>query len=185
MGMQLAAKRNSAWSQHGFHTKCFAKCVKHRDLNKRAQSINSGRLGVAVLGAVVPDFPRLSQPFRDFIARDVPNLTGFNANDVVKNFTPDLIDPNSLYTCLLLVSCAAAFVYLEGAALLQDLLQEMDFERLEEKYLEENRDKYPVNMSRRDLTEKERRRGLGWLALVTALSVWCTGVVNKINPFQP
>lgn len=157
-------------------------------LEKRVQSTRQRKcINYAVLGAIVPDFPRMVQPIRDFIAHDVPSLTGFNANDVVKIFTPDLINPSSLYTCLLLVSCAAAFVYLEGVDLLQDLLQELDFERLEQKYLEENRDDNgaPINSSREELREKERRRGLGWLALVTALSVWCTGVVNRINPFQP
>ena len=35
------------------------------------------------------------------------------------------------------------------------------------------------------LVRRERRRGLAWLALLTAITVWCTGIVNVEHPFQP
>lgn len=31
----------------------------------------------------------------------------------------------------------------------------------------------------------ERKRGLAWLAIVTALAIWSTGVVNRPAPFMP
>ena len=139
---------------------------------------------LVTLASIVPDFPRIGAPIRDFVARDVPRPPGFDVDGVTRLFTPDLINPSSVYKILLFVSCAAAFVYLEGVALIQDLLQEMDYERLEDEFLEGGKDERNKRGALND-TLRERRRGLGWLALVTALAVWCTGVVNEINPFQP
>lgn len=47
-----------------------------------------------------------------------------------------------------------------------------------------NKTKLPENV-RETLIRRERRRGLAWLALVTALTIWCTGIVNVEHPFQP
>jgi len=82
---------------------------------------------LVTLASIVPDFPRIGAPIRDFVARDVPRPPGFDVDGVTRLFTPDLINPSSVYKILLFVSCAAAFVYLEGVALIQDLLQEMDY----------------------------------------------------------
>lgn len=164
---------------------------------------------VYTLAEYVPEFPRLGDPIRDFIAPDVPQLTGFNADDFTRLFLPDLIQPANIYTFLLFLSCAVAFVYLELGVLLDGFLQEQDFEKLEEDYLEdaktgkkqEDRQQQHAEEGtiERDIEAKvrakkafkrakmqaERKRGLGWLALVTALAVWTTGLMNKINPFQP
>ena len=43
----------------------------------------------------------------------------------------------------------------------------------------------PPPLSPIDRARHERRRGLGWLALVTAGMIWMCGVVNGPTPFQP
>ena len=155
---------------------------------------------VYTIADYVPDFPRLGTPIRDFIAKDVPQLPGFNADDFTKLFLPDLIQPSNIYTCVLLLSCAVAFVYLELGALVDDFLQEKDFEKLEDEFLEEAKTgKYRKGLPReeeiiardpeaelkakqaykRAKVQAERKRGLGWLALVTALAVWTTGIIIK------
>ena len=37
---------------------------------------------------------------------------------------------------------------------------------------------------RKEIRE-ERTRGLAWLALVTAVAIWCTGILSKDNALQP
>ena len=64
------------------------------------------------LASYVPDFPRIGEPLRNFISRDVPTSPGINADDLTRIFLPDLIQPSFIYSFLLLVSCGAAFVYL-------------------------------------------------------------------------
>ena len=40
-------------------------------------------------------------------------------------------------------------------------------------------------MLARQLLNYERLRGLQWLAVVTAIAVWSTGILAKDNPLQP
>ncbi|KAH7623446.1 hypothetical protein NADE_002635 [Nannochloris sp. 'desiccata'] len=154
---------------------------------------------LTVLADYVPKFPRLfDTPVKDFIAPDAPLLPGFNADDMTRIFLPDLINPSNIYTLLLFISCAAAFVYLELGALFNDFVQEKDFEKLEEQFLEGQRKDRPENknieirgnddaggLSHEEMAYKERKRGLGWLAFITAAAIWCTGILNKLNAFQP
>lgn len=146
---------------------------------------------IAIFADYVPKFPRIfDAPAKDFIAPDVPLLPGFNADNMTRLFLPDLINTETIYTLLLLISCAAAVVYLELGALFNDFTQEKDFEKLEEQYLRQQ--KNLKNGGDEDLgdsgvssAELERKRGIGWLAFATAVAIWCTGILNKINPFQP
>jgi hypothetical protein len=164
---------------------------------------------LAVLADYVPKFPRLfDTPIKDFIAPDVPLLPGFNADNVTSLFLPDLINPETIYTLLLIISCAAAVVYLELGALFNDFIQEKDFERLEEQFLRQQELRKSNKSRGRDRSNissiaqleeeisvgkptpeeqayKERKRGLGWLAFVTAAALWSTGILNKLNAFQP
>jgi len=159
-----------------------------------------------VLADYVPKFPRLyDAPVKDFIAPDVPPLPGFNADNMTRIFLPDLIDPSNIYTLLLFISCAAAVVYLELGALFNDFVQERDFEKLEERFLErqqeerhkdgrENKKNEKLEyrssddaegLSAEEILYRERKRGLGWLAFITAAAIWCTGILNKFNALQP
>lgn len=101
------------------------------------------------------------------------------------------MNPSNAYTFLLLLSCSVAFFYWEGGALLQDLRQERELERLEDEYLKEKEgkgseaDKNEGAVSAEEKASRERKRALGWLAMVTWLALWCTGAVNKLNPFMP
>jgi len=154
----------------------------------------------ASLASLVPDFVRLFDTTGSRASDSMPRLPGFNVNDTVSIFLSDLIHPSNAYAILLLFSCTVAFCYWEGGVLLQELLQEKELENLEDEYLssggiekgaDSSEDAAEMEkMGTHRLTEQalrssERKRALGWLALVVALSVWCTGAVNKLNPFQP
>jgi hypothetical protein len=162
----------------------------------RLSILPSAAVAPVLVADYVPKFPRLfDTPVKDFIAPDVPPLSGFNADTMTKIFVPDLINPSNVYTFLLFISCAAAVVYLELGALFNDFVQERDFEKLEEHFLEgqrEDRRKSKIEMrntheelSPEEVAYKERKRGLGWLAFITAAAIWCTGILNKFNAFQP
>ena len=153
--------------------------------------------GLIVLADYVPQFPRIfDAPVKDFIAPDVPLLPGFNADNMNQLFLPDIINTTNLYYLLLFISCAVAVVYLEIGALVNDFIQEKDFEELEDQFLQQqeqrakNKNEEMIAtkvkpLSPEEIAYKERKRGLGWLAIITAAAIWCTGILNKINPFQP
>ena len=84
------------------------------------------------------------------------------------------------YDLILCVSLVVMFVAFEGV----ELIRELDSNR---SYVDELESKSPKKAANDDESIlKERRRGLGWLALVTAIAVWATGVLNTPNPFgQP
>ncbi|GAB4816884.1 hypothetical protein N2152v2_003930 [Parachlorella kessleri] len=79
-----------------------------------------------------------------------------------------------------------AFVYWEGGIILHDL-DERRKSRRQQGGGEELQRAQPPN---RPLTAQqqalyERKQGLAWLAIMTAVAIWCTGVVNTPNAFQP
>ena len=86
------------------------------------------------------------------------------------------------YNVILVLSLIVMFVAFEGV----ELIRELDSNN---KYLDEldrTKSRPKRETSEDGLLLKERRRGLGWLALVTAIAVWATGVLNSPNPFgQP
>ena len=86
------------------------------------------------------------------------------------------------YNVILVLSLIVTFVAFEGV----ELLRELDSNN---KYLDEldrTKSRPKQETSEDGLLLKERRRSLGWLALVTAIAVWATGVLNTPNPFgQP
>lgn len=151
-----------------------------------------------VTAALVPDFPRYMQTVRDFIAQDVPQLPGFNGNDINTIILPDLLNVANLYTAVLVLASAVAFFYWEGGQLLSDFRQEQDMERLEEEFREGQQGGQEAGAGRgvdaaelqrlgetpEQRAKWERRRGLGWLALVTLLALWCAGGLVGISaPF--
>ena len=165
------------------------------------------------LANYVPEFTRIGQPINDFVnRRDFSNfLPGFNGDDYARLMVPDLINASNLYYIILCISLAIAVVYLELGALVNDFLQEQDFEKLEEEFLkrqkkEKKRRQRPSTTTTTTTTssssvsdvdevqiqrnmaiqraKEERRRGLGWLALATSLALWCTGILTEINPFS-
>jgi hypothetical protein len=147
---------------------------------------------IFILADYVPKFPRIvDTPVKDFISSDVPLLPGFNADDMNQLFLPDLISTDTIYFLLLCISLAVAVVYLELGALLSDFMQEQELEKLEERYLQDEDDRrrgiQNLNSSSKpeEIAMRERKRGLGWLAFITASAIWCTGILNKVNPFQP
>lgn len=139
--------------------------------------------------AVVPEFPRYLEQIKDFIANDVPTLNGFNGNDIARLLFSDLVNPSNLYTFLLLFSCAVAFLSFEAPELYDEIKEEKELEKLEESFRKESpqqaQDIETRDISLQNKIAEERKRGLAWLALITSIAIWCTGVVNKIDAFQP
>jgi hypothetical protein len=156
--------------------------------------------------ALVPRFPRLVEQVKDFIAPSVPQLEGFNADDLNRILIPDVVSPGNLYTLLLLLALVVAALNWEWT--LED--SERDWmikdstktkttatrsisEDEVAKALADQGEGHGLvkatpaasDESRLGKLRRERRRGLAWLALVTAVAIWCTGVLNKGTPFQP
>lgn len=73
-----------------------------------------------------------------------------------------------------------AFIYWEGGIILHELE-----ERRKQQQGEGGSQPPNKPLTHYQQLIYERKRGLAWLAIVTAVSIWCTGVVNTPSPFQP
>jgi hypothetical protein len=85
------------------------------------------------------------------------------------------------YNIVIILALVVVFVAFEGV----ELLRELDSNT---KYVDELKEARKPEGSVRESQSiiRERRRGLGWLALVTGIAVWATGALNAPNPFgQP
>ncbi|WPT13401.1 hypothetical protein PSENEW3_00001242 [Picochlorum sp. SENEW3] len=65
--------------------------------------------------------------------------------------------------------------------LLREIQDEQTFEKLVEKkgFVSKKKKKEEDTIEE---VRQQRRRGLGWLAVVTGIAVWATGLVNSLNP---
>jgi hypothetical protein len=133
----------------------------------------------------------------------VETLPGFNGNDEVRLLFPDLVglvDGRSIIT----ISCLAlALVYWEGGILVRQWQEQRRKQRKRARGEVSTDDedaaaaaaaataaaeaeqarKPPLTPIER--ARYERRRGLGFLALLTATLVWCCGFVQGPSPFDP
>ena len=118
----------------------------------------------------------LSPPLFATHAHPVP-LRLFSRFDSFRELPQDL---QISYNIVIILSLVVMFLAFEGV----ELLRELDSNN---KYVDELKDSKPGGpASESELIIRERRRGLGWLALVTGIAVWATGVLNAPNPFgQP
>ena len=87
------------------------------------------------------------------------------------------------YNIIIILSLVVVFVAFEGVELLREL--DSNTKYVEESTLKETREP-DGSLRESEMIIRERRRGLGWLALVTGIAVWATGALNAPNPFgQP
>jgi hypothetical protein len=150
----------------------------------------------ASLAALVPDFPRFGKTIRDFIAQDLAQAEGgaVTGDTVNSLLIPDIVQPSSLYTAALILCCVVVFVYWEGGQLLEGFQAEKELEQLEDKYREDQQQtgggggsaaaaaarRRRAGLAAVEAVKRERRRGLAWLALATALALWCAGGLTSI-----
>ena len=139
------------------------------------------------LGSLIPEsMPRLIDRPVELPPQLPQNLGGgFDVNSIDKIIFPDL-DIDRVYTGALLVSFVVFFVSFEGLELLREYNSEKEYEELAE---QKDKGKKDVVLQKNKIEHMDvvaqRRRGLGWLALVTFIAVWSTGVLNSPNPLQP
>ena len=159
---------------------------------------------VAPLAALVPTFPRVGgQAVRDWIGQSVDNLPGFNGDDLARLLLPDLVSLVDVPTLLISFLLLLAFVYWEGGVLLRQLRERQRTQRQQRQRQEGSSGESPAGeaaaaseqqqaqheqlQDRQEWTpleraRHERRRGLGWLALATAATIWMTGAVSSFMP---
>lgn len=94
---------------------------------------------------------------------------------------PDLVTIDNLYTGAIILSFIVVFISFEGVELLREIQDEQTFEKLVEKkgFVSKKKKKEEDTIEE---MRQQRRRGLGWLAVVTGIAVWATGLVNSLNP---
>lgn len=136
--------------------------------------------GLVSTAALVPEMTRFGEPIREWLAQGsdiaINPFKIFDGNDLVSLVTPDLAKAPDSAKVLLFLSFALAFFLLEGNQLILDFLQEKNLEDIEDASLSN------VPKTPEENTARERKRGLGWLALATAVTLWCTGSVNLLIP---
>jgi len=144
------------------------------------------------VASLVPDFPRLfGRP--DLLPKQFTSpVSGFDVNAETKLLFPDIVNIDNLYTAAIAIAFVVAFVSFEGIELLSSYQSEKVFERLAEKASRKKRTLSDLSKDNEDdkeeyieLMKKERKRGLGWLAIVTAIAVWSTGILNNPSPLSP
>ncbi len=97
-------------------------------------------------------------------------------------------DVQTFTTITIIGALLVAFVYWEGGI----ILHELEERRKAQKELEGGEGgaagrALPPNrpMTPQQQALYERKQGLAWLAIATAVAIWCTGVVNTPTPFMP
>eukprot|EP00890_Picochlorum_soloecismus_P003032 jgi/Picsp_1/372/NSC_00370-R1_---NA--- len=144
------------------------------------------------VASLVPDFPRLfDRP--DLLPKQFTSpVSGFDVNAETKLLFPDIVNIDNFYTAAIAIAFVVAFVSFEGIELLSSYQSEKVFERLAEKASRKKRSSSEPGTDQKDQKEeyiqfmkRERKRGLGWLAIVTAIAVWSTGILNNPNPLTP
>ena len=137
---------------------------------------------------------------RDWIGQSVDNLPGFNGDDLARLLLPDLVSLVDVPTLLISVLLLLAFVYWEGGVLLRQLRERQRKQRQQggngesaageaaaAAAAEQQQGQQEKQQERQEWTPLERarheqRRGLGWLALATAATIWMTGAVSSFMP---
>ena len=131
---------------------------------------------------LVPNFPRIGgQELPEYWAAFADRLPGFNGDELRRLLFPDLVMDAPNITIITLL--AVAFVYWEGGILLRQLRERRGGGNSGGDGEDEGSGAPPLPPpSPVELARFERRRGLAWLALLTALSIWMTGIVSSPIP---
>ena len=139
---------------------------------------------VGLVGSLVPK----NMPFLidrpESLPQQQPTFDFFDINSMNELMFPDIVSSiDNVYNGALLLSFIVICVSFEVLELLREYNSDREYIELKEtmKSVEkDNEIKKP-----QDDAIRQRRRGLGWLALITFIAVWSTGVLNSPNPLQP
>ena len=124
-----------------------------------------------------------------------PEFDQFNVNDEVRlllnGFGELPKDLQLSYNVILVLSLIVMFVAFEGVELIREWNSNSQYVGELEKTKKKKKGAPTAGRPAVDGEEedemlrelRERRRGLGWLALITSIAVWATGVVNTSKPF--
>lgn len=143
------------------------------------------RGGCQLVASLVPRNMPFLVDRPESLPQQQPTFDFFDINTMNELMFPDIVSGiDNVYNGALLLSFIVICVSFE----VLELLREYNSDR---EYIELNETMKGREMKKRDTGTKkddglrQRRRGLGWLALVTFVAVWSTGVLNSPNPLQP
>jgi hypothetical protein len=137
---------------------------------------------LVIIGNLVPKFTRIGEPIREWLSHGLAEggqtEGSFNGNNINQLLTPDLINQADVSSVVLFLLLLLSFYYLEGNELLAEIFDDKELESFQDEQKDPKRNNYDTKTK----LEAERRQGLGWLALATAVAVWTSGSLVKILP---
>ena len=141
------------------------------------------RGGCQLVASLVPRNMPFLVDRPESLPQQQPTFDFFDINTMNELMFPDIVSGiDTVYNGALLLSFIVICVSFE----VLELLREYNSDR---EYIELNETMKGREVKKRDTKKndglRQRRRGLGWLALVTFVAVWSTGVLNSPSPLQP
>ncbi len=147
----------------------------------------------------LPNFPRILEeiPIRRLSPRadhsrvfDLTNKELSRILSPASGTTPELLTGTSLLFAVIIIAVALEFLQRSFQSVHESSLpgEYTHHGRKEQRQPQQTRIATAAQQEkllRRQIITYEKFRGLRWLAIVTALVVWSTGVLNKDNPLQP
>ncbi len=150
--------------------------------------------------SALPSFPRILEeiPIRRLSPRpDQPTIFDLTSKELTRilsptsGTTPELLTGTSLLFAVILIAIALEFLQRSFRSVHQSSLSG-DYsengrkeDRQSSQQVRTTAAAQQEKLLRRQIITYEKFRGLRWLAIVTALVVWSTGILNKDNPLQP
>ena len=158
------------------------------------RSMNKGMVGVCrgtpyhLHGGLVASLVPRNMPFLidrpESLPQQQPTLDFFDINTMNELIFPDIVSGiDNVYNGALLLSFIVICVSFEVLELIREYNADRQYIELKEN--KKSRDIEESTDTPEDDALRQRRRGLGWLALITFMAVWATGVLNSPNPLQP
>lgn len=157
------------------------------------RAVPIGRCSCIVASLVPKNMPLLVER-PESLPQQQPLFDFFDINSINQLMFPDIVAGiDNVYNGALLLSFIVVCFSFEGLELLREFNSDREYSKLQE-LLSRSRMKKKGDDAPDDTLSKtnddvdalrQRRRGLGWLALITFIAVWSTGVLNSPNPLQP
>ena len=133
-------------------------------------------------------FPRVLEYTDKELSRLIPNTSGTS---------PELLGATSLLFAVITLAVALEFLQRSfqsvngspsiggGGGFPNSQPDRQSKSALTKKHSPAQQQRQQERLLSRQIITYEKFRGLRWLAIVTALVVWSTGILNKDNPLQP
>lgn len=132
-------------------------------------------------------FPRVLEYTDKELSRLIPSTSGTS---------PELLGATSLLFAVITLAVALEFLQrsfqsvngspsIDGGGFSDSQPDRQPKSALTKKITPAQQQRQQERLLSRQIITHEKYRGLRWLAIVTALVVWSTGILNKDNPLQP